>query len=45
MRFVKRFTPQHSRDIAGWVGKHGGFPSRGYRVMNASAAKRIWQHC
>jgi len=45
MHFVKRFTPQHSRDIAGWVGKHGGYPSRGFRYMNAGAAKRIWRAC
>lgn len=45
MRFVKRFNPSHSRDIAGWVGKNGGYPSRGFRVMNAGAAKRIWRPC
>jgi hypothetical protein len=45
MRFVKRFTPQHSRDVAGWVNRNGGFPNRGFRYMNASAAKRIWRGC
>jgi hypothetical protein len=45
MRFVKRFTPQHSRDIAGWVSKNGGYPNRGFRYMNASAAKHIWRGC
>lgn len=44
-RFVKRFNPKHSRDIAGWVSKNGGYPSRGFRFMNASAAKRIWRAC
>jgi hypothetical protein len=45
LRFVKRFNPEHSRDIAGWVKKHGGYPSRGFRVMSAGAAKRIWRPC
>lgn len=45
MRFVKRFNPTHSRDIAGWVKRHGGYPNRGFRVMNASAARQIWRGC
>jgi hypothetical protein len=45
MRFVKRFTPRHSRDVAGWVNRNGGFPNRGFRYMNASAAKHIWRGC
>jgi len=44
-RLVKRFNPSHSRDIAGWVNRNGGFPSRGFRVMGRSAAKRIWRSC
>lgn len=44
-RLVKRFTPGHSRDIAGWVRKHGGYPSRGFNVMGARAAKNIWRSC
>jgi hypothetical protein len=42
---VGRFIPKHSRDIASWVEKNGGFPNRGYNLMNASAAKRIWRSC
>ena len=42
---VKRFTPSHSRDIAGWVKKNGGFPSRGFNVMGARAARQIWHAC
>jgi hypothetical protein len=43
--FVKRFTPSHSRDISSWVRKHGGFPNRGFTVMDTSAAQHIWRHC
>lgn len=45
LRFVKRFTPAHSRDIAGWVRKNGGYPSRGFNVMGPRAAKHIWRPC
>jgi hypothetical protein len=45
MHLVKRFTPSHSRDIAGWVKKNGGYPSRGFNVMGARAAKQIWRPC
>ena len=44
-RLVKRFTPSHSRDIAGWVRKNGGYPSRGFKVMTPRAAKQIWRPC
>ena len=42
---VKRFTPSHSRDVASWVKKNGGYPTRGFRVMGSSTAKRIWRSC
>lgn len=44
-RLVKRFTPSHSPDIANWVKKNGGYPSRGFNIMRASAAGTIWHHC
>jgi hypothetical protein len=44
-RFVKRFTPSHSGDIARWVKRHGGYPSRGYKVMDGRAARKIWNSC
>lgn len=44
-RLVKRFNPSHSRDIAGWVKRNGGYPSRGFKVMGARAAKHIWRSC
>jgi hypothetical protein len=45
VRLVKRFNPSHSRDIASWVQKNGGYPSRGYRLMRTNVAKRIWRSC
>jgi hypothetical protein len=45
MQLVKRFNPSHSRDVAGWVRKNGGYPARGYRVMGSRTAKRIWRGC
>ncbi len=45
MQLVKRFDPSHSRDVAGWVKKNGGYPARGFRVMGPRAAKRIWRSC
>jgi hypothetical protein len=42
---VGRFAPSHSRDIAGWVKRNGGYPSRGWRVMGAPTAQRIWRRC
>jgi 2-oxoglutarate dehydrogenase complex, dehydrogenase (E1) component, and related enzymes len=45
IRLVRRFNPSHSADIAGWVSKRGGYPSRGFRVMQAGDAKRIWRGC
>lgn len=44
-RFVGRFNPSHSGDITGWLQKRGGFPTRGFRVMGARDAKRIWRGC
>jgi hypothetical protein len=43
--FVQRFTPHHSRDIAGWVRKQGGYPEHGFRVMSGHAARHIWRGC
>lgn len=40
-----RFTPRQSRDIASWVSKHGGYPSKGMRVMGSAQAGRIWKRC
>lgn len=45
MRLVKRFDPSHSRDVASWVKKNGGYPARGFRVMGSRTAKRIWRSC
>lgn len=45
LRLVGRFNPEHSRDIAGWVRKRGGFPSRGFRVMGVRDARHIWRGC
>ena len=44
-RLVKRFNPSHSGDIASWVKKNGGYPSRGYRLMRTNVAKKIWRSC
>ena len=40
-----RFKPSHSRDIARWVSKHGGYPKTGYRLMGNTSAGRIWKRC
>lgn len=45
VKVVRRFDPKHSRDIAGWVKRHGGYPSKGFRVMSARDARRIWKPC
>jgi hypothetical protein len=45
MYLLRRYTPEHSRDIAGWVKKNGGFPSKGFRMMSAGAAGKYWKKC
>ncbi len=40
-----RFKPSHSRDVARWVNKNGGYPKKGYRVMGHRPASRIWKKC
>lgn len=40
-----RFKPTHSRDIARWVSKNGGYPKKGFRVMGVSSAGKIWRKC
>jgi hypothetical protein len=42
---VQPFTPHHSRDIAGWVKKQGGYPDRGFRLMSGRVARHIWRTC
>jgi hypothetical protein len=44
-REVARHDPRHSRDIASWVYRNGGFPSKGFTVMKASAAAKFWRRC
>lgn len=45
MYLLKRFTPSHSRDIARWVSKNGGYPSKGFRMMGHGSAQRFWKKC
>lgn len=40
-----RFTPPQSRDIASWVTRNGGYPSKGMRVMRSAQAGKIWKRC
>ena len=40
-----RSDPPHSRDIARWVKRHGGFPSEGLLVMSAKQATQFWHRC
>lgn len=40
-----RFKPPHSRDVARWVTKNGGYPKKGFRVMGHRSAGRIWKTC
>lgn len=44
-REVRREDPSHSRDIASWVYRNGGFPDDGYLMMDAREASRIWPTC
>jgi hypothetical protein len=44
-REVRREDPRHSRDIAGWVHRNGGFPHEGYLVMDARQASQFWRPC
>ena len=45
MYLLKRFNPSHSKDIARWVSKSGGFPSKGMRVMSNGSARKFWKKC
>ncbi len=40
-----RKDPPHSRDIARWVRRKGGFPANGVLVMSYREARRFWRHC
>lgn len=42
---IGRQDPPHSRDIAAWVKRKGGFPVSGLRVMSAKEAGRYWRRC
>jgi hypothetical protein len=44
-REVARHDPRHSRDIASWVYRNGGFPSNGFTVMGPRTASRFWRRC
>lgn len=41
----KPLDPVHSRDIASWVHRNGGFPVNGMRVMNNREAGQFWRRC
>lgn len=45
MRRLAREDPPHSRDIANWVYRNGGFPARGVRTMNARQASAFFRRC
>lgn len=42
---IARHDPEHSRDIANWVQRNGGFPVRGLNVMPASEGAKFWRRC
>lgn len=42
---VRRHDPEHSRDIANWVYRNGGFPMKGLNVMSAHEAAQFWRRC
>lgn len=44
-REVARHDPRHSRDIASWVYRNGGFPSKGFTVMKSRTAAKFWRRC
>lgn len=44
-REVARHDPRHSRDIASWVYRNGGFPSEGFNVMKSRTAAKFWRKC
>ena len=45
VKLLGRFKPTHSSDIARWVSKHGGYPSKGFRMMGIGSAGKIWKRC
>ncbi len=45
VRELGRRDPPHSRDIANWVGRNGGFPSEGIRMMSSEQARQFWRRC
>ncbi len=44
-RELGRSDPPHSRDIARWVRRNGGFPDEGLLVMNSPQARQFWRRC
>ncbi len=44
-REVGQHDPRHSRDIASWVYRNGGFPSKGFTVMKSRTAAKFWRRC
>lgn len=44
-REVARHDPRHSRDIASWVYRNGGFPAEGFTVMKSRTASKFWRRC
>ena len=45
LRELGRRDPPHSRDIASWVQRNGGFPYEGLSVMNSKQARQFWRRC
>ena len=45
LRAVARRDPPHSRDIASWVRRNGGFPEQGMRTMDNRQAGQFWRRC
>jgi hypothetical protein len=44
-RLLRREDPPQSQDIDGWVRAHGGYPSKGVKVIPVKEARKFWPMC
>jgi hypothetical protein len=44
-RLIRREDPPQSPDIDSWVRNHGGYPTRGVKVIPLKDAKQFWPMC
>jgi hypothetical protein len=44
-RLLRRENPPHSADIERWVINHGGYPSKGVKIIPLKDARQFWPMC